>query len=53
MKILLWLNLSVCIYMKLFLKYLNNNPCPPHSTSTYTYKVTIVSIVRGGGNDLK
>ena len=39
--------------MKLFPKYLNNNPYHPHSTSTYTYEVTIVSMMHGGENDLK
>ena len=35
--------------MKLPLKNLNLSPYPLHLTNTYTYKVTIVSNVCGGG----
>ena len=34
--------------MKLPPKDLNPNSCPPHPTSTYTYRVTTVPRVHGG-----
>ena len=34
--------------VKLSRKDLNLGTCPPHSTSTYTYGMTITSRIRGG-----
>ena len=34
-------------YVKFSLEDLNLDPCPPHSTNTYTCKVTIMPKVRG------
>ena len=33
------------MYVKLFSRNLNPNPCPSHFTNTYTYKLTIVPMM--------